>query len=240
MNKQYSIIELISPRSPEYISNNRRHRAMNMASRKKCGVDHFSRDYNKALLKWERVMQCLLSLLTTEMEDRILKYSGHYAGFDFREIDFIAQPSVDSLIFCELKLKKDFKKRLGSNASGWAQLNKSIAIAGQKYNQLGGLAICVDMSHVYGLTSSASDYDYCKYSDLVSYLLTPTNEHRTIWLSSLEISTLAIQHGLLTENDIGQMKKLYQEYENPLSVLPNGDAQEINNPFLALNKLLKS
>lgn len=240
MNKQYSIIELISPRSPEYISNNRRYRAMNSASRKQRGVDHFARDYNKALMKWERVMQSLLSLLTTEMEERILKYSGNYAGFDFREIDFIAQPAMDSLIFCELKLKKDYQKSLSSKASGWAQLNKSIAIAGQKYNRLGGLAICVDMSHVYGLNSSAGDYDYCKYSDLVSYLLTPSNEHRTIWLSSQEISTLAIQNGLLTEKEVEQMAKLYQEYENPLSVLPDGGDHEINNPFLVLNKLLKS
>jgi hypothetical protein len=240
MNKQYSTIELISPKHPEYISNNRKYKTITDASRKQKGVDHFSKAYNKALMKWEHVMQCLLSHLTSEVEERILKFSGHRAGFDFREIDFISQPSAEALIFCELKLKKDYKENLGEKASGWAQLNKSIAIASQKYNKLGGLAICVDMSHVYGLTSSASEHDYCKYKDLVSYLLTPSIEHKTIWLNSLEVSALAIQHGLLTEGDIDQMKKLYQEHENPLSVLPSGEVEAINNPFIALSKLLKS
>lgn len=240
MSKQYSTIELVSPLHPEYISNNRKYKAIKNLTRKHNGVDHFSKAYNNALLKWEYVMQCLLSRLTSEVEERILKFSGHRAGFDFREIDFISNPSAEALIFCELKLKKDYKESLSVKASGWAQLNKSIAIASQKYNKLGGLAICVDMSHVYGLTSSASEQDYCKYKDLVSYLLTPSTEHKTIWLNSLEVSALAIESGLLTEGDIDQMKKLYNEHENPLSVLPSCAVEATNNPFLTLSQLLKS
>ena len=240
MDKQYSTIELISPKHLDYISNNRKYKTANDAYRQHKGVDHFSSAYNKALLKWEHVMQCLLSNLTSEVQERILKYSGHRAGFDFREIDFISQPSDETLIFCELKLKKDYKEKLGNKASGWAQLNKSISIASQKYNRLSGLAICVDMSHVYGLRSSASEQDYCKYQDLVGFLLTPSREDQTIWLNSLEVSALAIQHGLLTEDDLGQMKTLYQEYENPLSVLTSREVEVINNPFLKLSKILKS
>lgn len=240
MNKQYSTIELISPKHPDYISNNRKYKVTNDAYRKHKGVDHFSSAYNKALIKWEHVMQCLLSNLTSEVQERILKYSGHRAGFDFREIDFISQPSDETLIFCELKLKKDYKEKLGNKASGWAQLNQSISIASQKYNRLSGLAICVDMLHVYGIKSSASEQDYCKYQDLVGFLLTPSLEDKTIWLNSLEVSALAIQHGLLTEDDIDQMKTIYQEYENPLCALSSDGAETINNPFKVLNEFIKN
>ena len=88
------------------------------------GSDPYASSYNKALLKWECVVQELLSKLICEEDNRILKYIDGKNGFRYREIDFIGQCDSGKLVFCELKLKMNFKEKLGSKESGRAQLNK--------------------------------------------------------------------------------------------------------------------
>ena len=238
MSTQVNNIESISVNSPSYIANNRRFKKISESKRRYKKSNPFAADYNRALRKWEYVVQTLLSKLTIENDSRILKYSEKKYGSRYREIDFVAQPSPDKLIFCELKLKENYKKKLRSKESGWAQLNKSIAIASKKYSDLDGLSICVDMSHIYGLESTANPQDYCKFSDLKNYFTTAPIGKNTLWISSSEIADLAMEQGLLTHNDVCLMKKLYQEYKNPLSVLDNQDRYIPNNPFEGLGALL--
>ena len=95
------------------------------------------------------------------------------------------------------------------------------------------------MSHIYGLTSTANEAGYCKYIDIPNYLLSASTKVSTIWLSSVEISKLAIQYSLLTKEDVVRMGILYNEYLNPLSTLKHLDFIEPNTPFSALKDLRK-
>ncbi len=237
MNNEYFEVELISPQSPSYLRNNRRYKKLSDKVREYKAVDSFSATYNKTLLKWEFAVQRLLATLAIETPDRILKYSNTKIGIRYREIDFVAQPSEDELIFCELKLKENFKEELGSKASGWAQLNKSLNIASSEYQKLSGLSICVDMSHVYGLETKATELDYCKFLELTNYLSKTSKNREILWLNSEEIAFLAIEHGLLTLKEVNGIKAQFQAYKDPLSTLSNETHKAINNPFEDLIKL---
>jgi hypothetical protein len=237
MSIQYFNIELIPPQSHSYINNNRRYKRLSGNIRKYKAIDHFSATYNKTLLKWESVVQRLLATLACETPNRILKYTSSEAAICYREIDFIAQASENEFVFCELKLKEGFNEALGSKASGWAQLNKSLNIATYKYQKLGGLSICVDMSHVYGLESKASTQDYCKFSELENHLNTVSENKETLWLNSEEVASLAIENGLLTAQEINDIKIQYEEFKDPLSTIKNAHAKIVNNPFQSLIEL---
>ena len=231
MNSEYFNVELISTTSPVYQRNNRRYKKISDKVRQYKSVDHYASSYNKALLKWEFVVQSILSSISNENKKRILKFTDKKSNVRFREIDFIAEPKANELIFCELKLKEKFNAEIGRKASGWAQLNKSISIAEQNFNTLSGISICVDMSHMYGLDTEANEGDYCQIADLKKSLTSPLLEKRTLWLSSIEISNLAMEMGLLTQSDVAEIKRLHEEYKNPLSVLSYGMGYINNNPF---------
>lgn len=239
MNSEYFNVELISTTSPAYKRNNRKYKRISDKIRQYKSVDHYAVSYNKALLKWEFVVQSILSSISNENKNRILKFTDKTSNVRFREIDFIAEPTVNELIFCELKLKEKFNARIGRKSSGWAQLNKSMSIAKQSFNTISGLSICVDMSHMYGLETEASEDDYCQIADLEKSLKTPVLEKRTLWLSSIEISNIAIELGLLTPSEVTEMKKNYEECHNPLSVLDNEEDHISNNPFQQLASLLE-
>lgn len=237
MNTEYFDVELISTTSAAYKRNNKKHKKMSDKIRQYKPVDHYAASYNKALLKWEFVVQSILSSISIENKNRILKFTDNQSNVRFREIDFIAESTANELVFCELKLKENFNSELGSKASGWAQLDKSISIADQYFDALSGISICVDMSHIYGLDSKAAEGDYCQIGGIQKLLAMPLSEKKTQWLSSIEISRLAIQNSLLTESDVLEMKDLYQEYKNPLSILNDETGYIKNNPFQDLSSL---
>ncbi len=237
MNSEYFNVELISTTSPAYKRNNRRYKKISDKVCQYKSVDHYASSYHKALLKWEFVVQSIFSSISNENKNRILKFTDKTSNVRFREIDFIAEPTANELIFCELKLKEKFNAEIGRKASGWAQLNKSISIAEESFNTLSGLSICVDMSHMYGLDTEATEDDYCQIADLEKSLTSPLLEKRTLWLSSIEISNLAIKMGLLTQSEVAEIKKLHKEYKNPLSVLDNEADHISNNPFQNLASL---
>ncbi|MGB2739423.1 MAG: hypothetical protein WBC60_02570 [Cognaticolwellia sp.] len=237
MNSEYFNVELISTTSPAYKRNNRKYKRISDKVRQYKSVDHYASSYNKALLKWEFVVQNIFSSISNENKNRILKFTDKTSNVRFREIDFIAEPTANELIFCELKLKEKFNAEIGKKSSGWAQLNKSISIAKESFNTLRGLSICVDMSHMYGLDTEATEDDYCQIADLEKSLASPLLGKRTLWLSSIEISNLAIQKGLLTHSDVTEIKKLHEEYKNPLSVLSDEADHISNNPFQNLASL---
>jgi len=237
MNKHYKEIELINPKSPSYIANNKRYKKTSNMFRKHKRRDPFASEYNIELQRWESVVQRLLSTLICEEENRILKYIDGKKGYQYREVDFIGRNSSNRLTFCELKLKANFKEKLGSKESGRSQLNKSISIANHKYNNIGGLAICIDMSYVYGDVSNACMDSYSKFMNVLSYFLNGPTKVSTIWLSSIEICNLALQYKLLTQTDIDRMRKVHKEQLNPLSILTNEKINEPNNPFGMLRNL---
>lgn len=233
MTSHYTHVELISPHHPAYRDNNRRYKRISIDSRPAKASDYFSSNYGAALLRWELAVQRLLNKLVLESEDRILRYYEGQPCFRYREIDFIAQPTQDQLIFCEIKLKETFRTDLKQKSSGWKQLNKSLSIVNTKFSDICGLAICIDMSHIYGLDTKAKPEDYCSIADLAQYLSTPSDQQTTLWLSSLEMAGIAIQHGLLTQEDVDEMSVLFREYKDPWSVLDN-QSYIPNNVFACL------
>lgn len=230
-------VKLISNGDKDYRINNRgfKNKKRNLFKFKK--VDSFASEHTKALEKWEKVVQQLLSKISNEYPERILKYSTATSFVNYKEIDFIAQPHVGQFIFCELKLKENFKRSMNQKTSGWKQLNKTLNIvSNSSYKNASALAICVDMSYVYGLESDAMSNDFVKYSDLhLSFTKAP--EKKTIWLSSEDITSNAIKYGLLTERDIETMKELHQAMKDPLSILPPTEKIFTNNPFSALQSM---
>jgi len=126
---------------------------------------------------------------------------------------------------------------MNQKTSGWQQLDKTLSIlASSPYKNASGLAICIDMSHVYGLDSDAVDSDYVKYSDF-NLFLSKASKQQTIWLSSQDITSNAIKHALLTEHDIEMMKEIYQSMKDPLSILPPPEKTFTNNPFSVLQSM---
>ncbi len=186
MVKQYIDVELISPNSPAYLAWSRRQRRIHKGYKDsdKYKKDFLESDYQKAMRKWERVIRSLLSKITCEYENRILKYTERDVGTCYREIDFIAKPDANTLTFCEIKLKDRYMPNISSKKSGWSQLNKSTSIAIQKYGNLCGLSICVDMSYVYALENLADRGDFDAFMDISNYLL-PSRDKKTIWLNPL-------------------------------------------------------
>jgi len=237
MNVEYFDIALISPQSPSYMRNNRRYKRVCDNIRKNQSIDYFSTEYYKALRKWEFVVQCLLSTLSAGLTNRILRYSNVQVGVRYREIDFITKPSEDQLVFCELKLKANYHEKLRSKASGWQQLNKSLSIATGKYNNVSGLSICVDMSHVYGKETTASALSYCKFAALKEYLKIPKVDKKILWLDSKEIAFLAVEHKLLTLQEVSDIKRLYREFKDPLSIINTTDCDLTHSPFQQLHEL---
>lgn len=230
-------VELVSVHNKEYQVNNSgfKQRKNNLLKFKK--INSFASDHTKALQKWEWVVQQLLAKITNEYPERILKYSTPTSFVNYKEIDFIAQPNKGQFIFCELKLKESFKSKMNDKASGWKQLNKTLSVVvDSPYKNASGVAICVDMSDVYGIETDAVSSDYAKYSNL-KLLLSDSSEKQSIWLSSRDITANAIKHGLLTDHDIATMKEIYQSMKDPLSTLPPPDKAFTNNPFSALQSL---
>lgn len=233
-------VELISVHNREYLINNRRfkQRKNNMFKFKK--VNYFASEHTKAIQKWERVVQQLLAMITNEYPERILKYSTDCSFVNYKEVDFIAQPNEGKFVFCELKLKENFKSIMNNKSAGWKQLDKTLSvIAESRYQNARGLAICVDMSYVYGIETEAVSCDYIKYSEL-SVLFNNTSEKQTLWLNSKDVTTNAIKYGFLTTTDIKIMREVYQSMKDPLSILPPLDKTFTNNPFNALQSLSTS
>ena len=239
MIKQYTDVELISPNNHGYLAWGRRNKKKYKGYKdsKKYKKDPFESDYQKEIRKWEHVMRSLLSKLTCEDERRILKYTEHNIGTGYREIDFIAKPDANTLIFCEFKLKDRYKLNIGSKESGWSQLNKSISIAKNSYDHLSGLSICVDMSHVYALQSAVNIDTFDSYMDIPKYLL-PSSGKRIIWLDSTEIARLAVEFNILTDSQIDTMALLFRQKNDPMSLLDsNQEGGFYNTPFDKLRSL---
>jgi hypothetical protein len=169
-------------------------------------------------------------------QNRILKYSSQADGVRYREIDFIAQPSENEFIFCELKLKSRYKDILSSSESGWAQLNKSITIASKRYDVQGGVAVCVDMSPIYGTGTEETRKHYSNLNHLLSEFKNPSNQKKVIWLDGREIVEMAIDFNLLTCMEVTDMQQLFRENSAPLSVLEPMLIERPSSPFEVLRQ----
>jgi hypothetical protein len=110
---------------------------------------------------------------------------------------------------------------LRSSSSGWEQLNKSILIASEKFNIVGGLSICVDMSYIYDLENSEEKPTYCIFRNIPNYFLSPSLDENIMWLSSKEIAELAVEFNLSTNFQIDNMKNLFHRKNDPLSIVQN-------------------
>lgn len=232
--KDYTNVSLVSPKNLRYRSFCRKYTIFKSQYKK----DYFEQQYQIKLMKWEYIIQFLLSKLIFEEKNRILKYTEDNIG-RYREIDFIGKPKEEEFMLCEIKLKQEYAEKMSSKKSGWSQINKQISILSNKYENIGGLSICMDMSYLYNRKLSVNnDINYCKYKDLYKYLIFNPSEKNTIWLNSLEISKIAINYGLITRKNVLNMEKSFNEKNNPLSILGKNRQNRIkNNPFEELKKL---
>ena len=115
-------------------------------------------------------------------------------------------------------------------------MNKSLAISSRKYKNVAGLSICVDMSHLYGIDSTATDDVYCKYGDIKKYFDLASTENNVIWLNSLEMARLAVENNFITNKEVDSIKKIFNERNDPLSTLIDAGVYYGNKPFEALLK----
>ena len=176
--------------------------------------------FNREITRWEDVLRKLLSKLVPEEKNRILRYNvegkvAYYSKrklFKYREIDFIANPYNNHLVFCEIKHKNKAAQSINAKASGWKQLYETIRIASNKYNKISGLSICVDMSHVYKSESPIKGIKYYSYNDIKNRIHTPYQKTYLIWLNSSEIAQLAVKYELLSHEQILNMEKIYKDY----------------------------
>jgi len=236
MSASYSNINFVSPNDLGYKKWCRRHARITRLSQRSGKKDPFNLAFNKSLIEWEGVVQRLLSTLVPEYKNRILQYNEKGDATRYREIDFFTKLSKDKIVLFEIKLKQTFKEKLSASSSGWKQLNKSLDIASCKYKNIAGLAICIDMSYLYGLESIATDDAYCKYSDIRKYFDIAFIEKNVIWLNSLEIARLAVKNNFITNKDVDSLKKIFNEKNDPLSILKDEGGQHNNKPLEILLK----
>ena len=191
---------------------------------------HLASQHEYLLAKWERAIRQLLSEIAEEENHRILRYRDSETHRPYyRELDFVAKRNQE-LCFCEIKLKQNFKTNIKNKASGWRQLNKSIAIASGRYGQLTGLSICVDMSEVYGLDSIEDGETFCNIGEIEKYLFRK-DALNVIWIKSSDIFQHSIQNGLLTLEDGNEIKDSYKALYQPMTLLENQTNELKNNPF---------
>lgn len=235
MKTKYTDINLIKTSDISYRGWCRNFKLIKRGS-KNTRTNHLASQHEKLLAKWEHALRQLLSEIAEEEHHRILRYrESETHQPNYRELDFVAKKNKE-LCFCEIKLKQNFKTNLKNKASGWRQLNKSIAIASGRYRQLTGLSICVDMSEVYGIESIESieeDEKYCNVDEIEKYLFIKDTSN-VIWIKSSDIFQRSIQNGLLTIEDGNKIKDSYRALYQPMALLENQTNELKNNPFLTL------
>lgn len=240
MVNKYTDIELIAPEAREYILWGRRQRKKHKGYKDSKGYkkDSFAVNYQKEMRNWENIIRKLLNVLTCAHNNRILKYRDRDVGVCYREIDFIAKPDEKTLTFVEIKLKDNYNPEISYSKSGLKQINDSILIAKEKYDNLNGLSICIDMSYLYGIESQYDNTVFDDYFDIPTYLMT-SSENNTIWLNSKEISRIAIEKDLLKKSQIDDIKRLFNEKNDPLSLLNGNKCDDLHNNQFEILKTLK-
>jgi 5'(3')-deoxyribonucleotidase len=86
-NAKYFNVELISITSPAYKRNNRKYKTISDKVQFK-PVDHYVSSYNKALMKWEFVVQSVLASISNEHKNRILKFTDKNSNTRFRDTGY--------------------------------------------------------------------------------------------------------------------------------------------------------
>jgi len=219
VGQYHTNVELVSTDHSGYVALGRRYKALNS---KKVASDPFVSHYQKALRKWEYVLQTLLAEVMVEEENRILRYLESSSKYRYREIDFIAKKDDRSLMFCEIKLKEKYKHSLGYSQSGWTQLNKSLSIVNNDSFNANGLSVCVDMSTVY-CTNNFESFDrpeeYDTFEDIKHHASESSHCGDIVWLNGRAVAELAIERQLLTEEQVENMRVLFREAHDPVSVL---------------------
>ena len=240
MHTNYPNINFVRPDDLGYKKWCHRNAQIRKLSSRNSKHDPFEFAFNKKLIEWESIVQRLLSKVVIEYTNRILQFSKNGGATQYREIDFITKTLKDKIILCEIKLKQTYKEKGEASNwrkfSGWKQLSKSLTISSCKYKDVAGLSICVDMSHLYGIDSTATDDVYCKYSDIKKYFDLASTEKNVIWLNSLEIARLAVENNFITNIEVDSIKKIFNERNDPLSILIKGGLNHDNKPFEALLK----
>ena len=236
MHTHYSNINFVRPDDLGYKNWCHVNAQIRRRSSRKSKYDPFEFAFNKKLIEWEKIVQRLLSKVVTEYKNRILQFSDKSGATQYREIDFITKTLKDQIVLCEIKLKQTYKEKIDSKSSGWKQLNRSLDVSSCKYKNVAGLSICVDMSHLYGIDSTATDDVYCKYGDIKKYFDLASTENNVIWLNSLEMARLAVENNFITNKEVDSIKKIFNERNDPLSTLKEGGLNYDNKPFEALLK----
>jgi hypothetical protein len=235
INMRYFDINFVNTNHLGYKKWGRRYARITRLSKGGGKKDSFDVAFNKELITWEKIIQTLLSRVVLEDKNRILQYRTQSGSAQYREIDFIAKVK-DRMVLCEIKLKRVYKDKIGDSRSGWKQLNKSIDISCHKYSNIAGLAICVDMSFLYGIDCIIDDDVYCKYNNIKKYFDIASSEKKIIWLNSLDMAKLAVKLSLISIDEVESMKRIFNEKNNPLSTLKEDNNISENKPFKALLK----
>lgn len=228
--------QLLSVQDLGYKRRNRHYANCYRSARRNHAIDTLARDFFRELVLLEHDITAWFSRLTQAKEERILRYRANNGILKYQEIDFIAE-SENGLKFCELKLKSVYKDEMSEKSCGIKQLKTTTRFADSRYCLNGSLAICVDMSSVYGAENDKVGKNYCSLIDLANEFV-QHSENKLIWLNFEDIAECALTEGWLTEERITDLEESYRVMKKPMEYIPEINTIPLNNPFSELRHQL--
>jgi hypothetical protein len=196
--------------------------------------DPFAQDYNAELMRWEVVVQKLLAAaIPNSVDERILvstQYDrkGKVASI-YHELDFVSGPFSAPQMFVEIKIREQ-----SINAkTGWSQLDRSLRIARSQWPNLRGICVNIAIGDLLGTEQECAITPIAipDMRDAVADL--SQQDGATIWLRGSDVAAFAMEHSLLTCEDVLRLPDLRQAMLNPTIVLQMRDAPpESNQPGL--------
>lgn len=224
-------IDLVKTSDPGYWAWCRSRRERTESGRRR---DPFAQDYNAELMRWEAVVQQLLAAVIPDpIEERILVSQTHdrkgRATSIYLELDFVSGDVSAPDMFVEIKIREQSM----NGKSGWPQLDRSLGIARTQWPNVRGICINVALGDVLQTEQECSNPTMAisELPDAIEDL--SQSDGATIWICGTDVAAFAVDHHLLTCDDVRRLPELRQAMRNPTSVLKTLVAEpEANQPGL--------
>ena len=226
-----SDIKLVYPDDTNYKSWARRNHFAFDPPRTSCP---FARDYERALRKWEGVVQSILRQYLDECPKRILCWKeANNQGrsvLRYRELDYVHGPEGSPKLFVEIKQRET----LHSGSTGSKQMAAALNVAHNEWSFVAGACLNVHMASILELDTHDQP-QLTSLEELPRIVLREPNLNTDVpvlWIDSKVVATFAVQADLLTEEEIRKLPRLRKLAQNPL--LNIGDrADSKTKPHLA-------
>ncbi|AGX86938.1 hypothetical protein [Candidatus Symbiobacter mobilis] len=181
----------------------------------------FAHEYHLQLYKLENIIRSIIKLHLEECPNRILQWNnrnkyGRYR-IHYRELDYVYAPDQTPRLFIEIK----HRETTTTGKDGIAQIKKSLFIAQHAWQNVSGVCINVMMADILGIETDIIP-DFIPLTEIPTVLASesqPHDEIHVLWLDSKEVATFAIEHGLLTKEEVDDLPRLHKLARNPTKYL---------------------